>query len=155
MGASLILDRSASAEEIDGVVAAFSRAGLPVDDAQAGYETKGVGDGAWLVLVFLGGTAIGSYLHGFFAEAGEEDLHRFREWLTDVQAARNPSGETGALAFQDDQGTNLVVASKLPDEAIEQLRELDWSQEMGHYLVWNRSQRQWRDAMRNARDRSQ
>lgn len=151
MAATLLLDRSASAREVEDVVAAFSRAGLPVEEARAGYETKGVGADAWLVLVFLGGTAIGSYLHGFFSEAGKEDLHRFRTWLTAMQEAREPSGGTGAVAFQDDAGTNLVVGSKLPDEAIEQLRRLDWSKQSGHYLIWNGSRRQWRDAMRSGR----
>jgi hypothetical protein len=39
----------------------------------------------------------------------------------------------------------VILSSTLPDEAIEALGELDWTEKRGDYLVWSDDRREWRD----------
>ena len=57
------------------------------------------------------------------------------------------SHEEGTITFTDDEGTNVIIGNDLPEEAIEQLRELDWSNHLGHYLLWDAQRRRWWDRL--------
>jgi hypothetical protein len=51
------------------------------------------------------------------------------------------------MVIRDPEGTNVVLSEGLSDEALDALRDLDWSERHGGYLVWDSDRHEWRDAV--------
>ena len=71
-----------------------------------------------------------------------------KAWTKAMFEARKESGLCrGAISVVDLNGTELVLASDWPDEALDALAEIDWDQVEGGYLVWNEAEEEWIDQL--------
>lgn len=89
----------------------------------------------WVLTVTLA-VPIGAFFSAFGAEAGKDAYAAFKEWLSDVRAARRATGDRGRITLQYEE-TSLLLPADLPDAAVDALREIDWNAETSTYLVWD------------------
>ncbi len=89
----------------------------------------------WVLTLTLA-VPISAFFTAFGAEAGKDAYAAFKKWLSEVRAARRPTGERGRLTLQYEE-TSLVLPADLPDVAVDALREIDWNVETSTYLVWD------------------
>jgi len=122
-GIEVILDVSASNEEVQGVQDAFAKAGVEVD-VQAAYERKGIGEFPWIVLLSVPATA---FFSAMAAAAGKDAYRALKGIIGAVWAVRKRcSGPRGDVILRDeDTGTWIMLEPDLPEEAYEKLAGLD------------------------------
>ena len=143
------IEATAPAEHVAAVEEAFARAGFRVAVA-ADYERKGVADLLpWVVLVILL-SPIKPFFDAFSAKAGEraaDDAYDgLKQLLRDIRLARSGAGTgEGSIRISDPERTNVELPSPLPDEAVEALRDIDWNEVRGAWLVWDPQRKTWRD----------
>jgi len=64
--------------------------------------------------------------------------------VKEVWAARQPSLEgQGSLDISAPDGTEIALDSRIPDEALDALAEIDWDAVRGDYLTWDDDRREW------------
>jgi hypothetical protein len=134
------IESGATPEEAKAVVDAFKRAGLEVEvdaaiELRAGGATDVVVVLPWIVQVALKYT-----VDGFFLALGAKGFDLF---VRDVWSARE--GREGRLEITDPEHTWVMLRNSMPDEAIDALSELDWSEKRGDLLEWDFERRKWRD----------
>ena len=139
------IEATAPAEHIAAVEEAFARAGFRVAVA-ADYERRGADVLPWVVLVILE-SPIKPFFDAFAAKAGEDAYDGLKQLLRDIRTARSGAGtgEGSIHIFSDSERTNVVLSSPLPDEAVEGLRDLDWNEVRGDWLVWDPQRKTWGD----------
>jgi hypothetical protein len=99
---------------------------------------------AWIVTVTLA-TPVAAFFAAFGAAAGKaagKDAYAaFRAWL-DGQGSRTYDSALVIVKGSDDREVELELP--VPEEALDALRELDWSQMPTGSIVWDRQARCWR-----------
>ncbi len=84
---------------------------------------------------------IAVFLQTIASEAAKDVYPLVKEWVKDVWAtARSGVGDEGGVGE-----SSVLLAERLPDEAIEALTEVDWDQFQGGWLHWDDDARRWRD----------
>jgi hypothetical protein len=64
----------------------------------------------------------------------------------ELQEAREGAGSgEGAVELVDYEHTHVIPSNAVPDEAIEALAALAWSEKRGGYLVWRADRGEWWD----------
>ena len=136
----MLIEDTARPDEVEAVRKAFAEAGFDVE-VEAGYGRKGVDVGTGIVVVLLFSLKV------FAEEALKDGYVGLKRLRRNVSAARRASGkDEGDIVFFDDSKSKLVLASSLPDEAIDALRYIDWSSKMGSGdLHWDSAAGRWRD----------
>jgi hypothetical protein len=134
-------DIEATRAELDAIDPAFRHAGVPVE-ADAALERRSTGALPWVISVVLG-APIATFFTTIAAEAGKDAYRPIKRWAVELLAARQGDGST---AVQDTDGTRLVLDSRLPEEALTALSDLDWSKfQQGGDIHWSKSRREWLD----------
>ena len=132
----VLIEDTAPPEHVDAVAAAFARAGFEVEVAPV-FGRKSADVLPWIVRVVLL-VPVGAFFATFGAEAAKDAYSALKELLRDVSAARRGAGTgEGSLVLSDPHSSNLVLPSSLPDAAIEALREIEWHEKRGAWLVWD------------------
>jgi hypothetical protein len=140
-------DDLASEHELRAVDAAFRDAGFEVQSAAAvGRKSAEVLD--WVLYVTLG-APIAAFFTAMASEAGKDSYSALNRWAKSIWEARRGAGtRSGSIVLRDSDHTNLVLSSRLPDEALDALERLNWDEVRGDYLVWNEAEGAWRDPMK-------
>jgi len=113
--------------------------------AEAVIERRSAGALPWVIYVTIA-VPIAAFFQSFASEAGKDAYAAVKQWVKDVRETRNGDG---SMVLRDPEHSNLVLNSGIPDEALEALRDLDWSEKRGDYLVWNDSRGEWLDPMKD------
>lgn len=143
--AEVLVDASASAAEITAVEEAFARAGFAVE-VEASLETRSAVEVAWIVIVGLS-IPIVKFLQTFGDEAAKDAYPAFKAWVKDTWAVRQTSriGAEGSIRVTDPDGSNLILSSRYPDEALDVIPQIDWDRWRGSYLIWDETEQRWHD----------
>jgi hypothetical protein len=140
----VVIDRWASPEEARAIEEAFARAGFSVEVERA-IETRSAGAVPWIIYVTLT-VPIAAFLGKFASEAGKDAYATVKAWAKEIIAARRESpAEPGSVRIDDPDGTNLILSAAIPDDALEALADIDWSDTRGGYIMWDADAREWRD----------
>ena len=143
---AVVTDAEAAPQEIAALEEAFRRAGLDVE-VNAVLERKSAGQLVpWVVSVTLT-VPIAAFLSTLATEAAKDAYPALKQWVKDVWNARSQRGD-GSLALEDPEGSHVIIATRIPDEAIHGLTEIDWTVKRGHYLIWDEARDEWRDPTR-------
>src|SRR5438105_13058130 len=107
----------APADEVEAVERVLRSLGFdaPVD---ASFERRGIGDYPWVVYVTTPVVA------GFLGKLGADLYDGAKRLVLGMRDARK--GARGSVVVRDEDGTQLVLASTIPDEAFRALQALDW-----------------------------
>lgn len=140
----LACDREATADELAAVEEAFRRAGLEIR-AEATVGRKSAGPVQWVIYVTLA-TPVAAFFQSFGSEAGKDAYGVVKRWVKDVWAARRGNG---SMVLEDSEHSTLVLSTGIPEDALDALRDLDWSENRGAYLVWSERRGEWLDPMRS------
>ena len=140
---SVVLDVAATPEEVTAVEEAFARAGYTVEaSADLIFRSTGSAVFPWAVLVALV-IPVKAFFEGMFSEAGKDTYLVLKRWVEEIVAARMPTARDGTIRISDPEGTDLVIAAGIPEEALEALVTLDWSELRGEYIGWDSDAGEW------------
>ena len=129
----------------------FGRAGFEVH-SRAAMIRRSADVLPWIVHVTLAVPFV-AFFAKFGSEAGKDAYAAVKAWAKAMFEARKESGlGRGAISVVDLNGTELVLASDWPDEALDALAEMDWDQVEGGYLVWNEAEGEWIDQLPQPRE---
>jgi hypothetical protein len=136
----VLIEATAPVGHAEAVEAVLERSGLDVR-VEAAVERRSAGLLPWLIRIAVEGTIY--ELLKYVAASGTTGI---KEMFRDLVDARDGAGSgKGSIELVDAEHTHVILSSTLPDEAIEALSELDWTEKRGDYLVWSDDRREWRD----------
>jgi len=138
----VLMDESASTEDVLAVEEAFRDAGLAVVVRPA-IGRKGVGDFPWIVMFTVPLTA---FLTAFAAEAGKEAYAGLKNLVRSIWSARTRrTGPPGSCIIVDERtGVWIHLKPDIPNEAYQALAEIDLeSMEPPAVLVYDDNTRRW------------
>jgi hypothetical protein len=145
------LDDEATQAEVEAVERAFRKAGYDTQP-EASVGRKSLELLPWVIYVTVGGTIL-SFFQGFGSEAGKDAWHAVKRWAREIWDAREGAGNgSGSIVLRDSEHSNVVLSNNIPDAALDALRDLDWSEHRGGYLVWNDERGEWVDPLKRLRD---
>ena len=141
------LDTDARLDELVAVEAVFRRAGFDVA-VNATYERRSAAV-AWMITITLG-VPITAFVRALGAETGKDVSVALNDWVHDLWQSR--TRPDGSIVLEDPDGTRVIVATRIPDPAIDALADVDWAAERGRYLVWDVDAGEWLDPSRRDHD---
>ena len=91
-----------------------------------GYNRKSI-DTALPWIALISAMAIGSFLNGFFQEAGADAYRACKKWVDELAEARTKTtGRSGSIIFIDpDTSCWVYLEDGLPEEAYRSLNRID------------------------------
>lgn len=143
MDIEVVTDAEASPEELAALNEAFRRFGFNVE-ADPAVHARSIDPFPWVVYITLG-APIATFFTTLAAEAGKDAYEPLKGWAKDVFAARN--NRPGYASISDPEHSRLSLRSDLPDEALDALKEINWSQMQAGDLHWSDSRREWLDPL--------
>jgi hypothetical protein len=138
----ILLDSSATPEEVGVVREAFTDAGLTAK-VRPSYERRGTGDLPWVVMVSVPLTA---FLTAFAAEAGKDAYKGLKRLVRTIWDKRTKtSGPSGSFTIIDiKSGIWVLLDPDIPDDAYSALSELDLDSLQGSgVLKYDKNQEGW------------
>ncbi|HEX7279300.1 MAG TPA: hypothetical protein VF255_06700 [Solirubrobacterales bacterium] len=97
------------------------------------YVAKGPA-AQWLIEI-----GVKSTIEGFFLALGAAGFTKLARTVFESEEGE----DRGRLEVLDKDGTRLTMSSRLPDEAVSALRDMDWSNIRGGSLTWVADRRAW------------
>jgi hypothetical protein len=142
----VVIEASAPPGHAEAVEAAFRRAGFDVEVEDQLLESRGAGEALpWLVQVGLA-VPITAFFTAFASEAGKDAYQAVKTWVNEIWKAREGAGNgDGHIDIGDSEDTRLILPPSLPEDALDALEDLDWSEKRGDYLIWDPDRREWSD----------
>lgn len=125
----------AAAEDVEAVERVLHSLGFHAS-VDAGIVRHGIGDYPWVVYVTT------PIVAGFLGKLGTDVYDGAKRLVFGIRDARK--GAQGSVVVRDRDGTQLVLASTIPDEAFRALQALDWSELKGGYIQWDDEGKEWR-----------
>lgn len=148
-GYEVLLEETATPEEVDAIQRLLSEAGLEAE-ARAAYARRSVGELPWVVMLSMPfGIFAAAFLKSYGENLGEhaadstaEAARHVRAWITSVYAAR--PGEGHVLLDDTEHNVQVLLDADLTQEAAEALFEVDPATDGGDagQLRWD-PQRRW------------
>jgi hypothetical protein len=142
----------ATPDEVHAIAGSFRRTGFDVEVSPIATRRSEPWAVPWVIEVVLL-VPIAVFLQTIASEAAKDVYPLVKEWVKDVWAtARSGVGDEGGvgeLELFDPDESSVLLAERLPDEAIEALTEVDWDQFQGGWLHWDDDARRWRDWRRD------
>lgn len=140
----VFIEETAPPGDVEAVEAAFAQAGFDVR-VVAGYGRKAAGPLDWVIHITLA-VPILAFFASFGAEAGKDAYGSVKDWTRRLWSARRGAGTgEGSVVLADPEGSHLILSSSIPPDALDALREIDWTAKRGGYLIWDTARREWRD----------
>jgi hypothetical protein len=131
----VLIEEEAPPGQAQAVDETFASAGLEAH-ARAALARRSGGVLPWIVYITLA-VPIVAFFNAFAGEAGKDAYGAVKAWAKAMYEARKQSGlGRGEISIVDPAGTELVLASDWPDDALDALAEIDWDQVEGGYLIW-------------------
>jgi hypothetical protein len=141
----VLIEATAPAGHAAAVEAVLKRNGLDAR-VEASVERRSAGLLPWLVRIALEGTVY--ELLKYMATTGTTAI---KDMYRELQEAREGAGSgEGSVELVDSEHTHVILSGAVPDEAIEALEALDWSEKRGDYLVWRADRGEWWDPTKRA-----
>ena len=139
----VMVEGGAVPEEVAAVQGLLKRWGFEID-VEAGVPLSGGPpvDYVWIVYVWLA-VPIASFFEAFGAEAGRDAYTAAKAWIRDIFDTRRTIGEPGEIALAAPDGSHLRLSTALPSEALDALREIDWSNARGGLIYWEPDRKEW------------
>jgi hypothetical protein len=132
------VDVGATPDELSSIEQAFRRAGF---EARPEPVVAGRGvDVPWVVYVTLVGYYLKPFFDSFLSAAGDDAYAGVKQWVKDIRAAR--SGQ-GSISVRPPDGRGIVFEADIPEEALDALRNIDWSKTRSGDLHWSPRRREW------------
>jgi hypothetical protein len=103
-------------------------------------SVTGGGVVGWIVTVTLA-SPVAAFFTAFGSEAGKDAYAAFRSWF---RRQRYGSADSVEVIVKGTDDHEVVLDLDLPEEALDALRELEWSQMTTGTMVWDRRARCWR-----------
>jgi hypothetical protein len=144
------LDVGASPGEVRAVEEAFARAGFQVE-ARPVVISRSADVPPWIIYVTIL-VPVAEFFRAFATDAGKDAYAAVKAWAQDVMAARRESRD-GSVDLTDPEGTDLILSTHFPDEALDALAEIDWDEVRGGYLLWDVETGRWFDQLKDQRVR--
>lgn len=142
---SVYADVEALSDEVAAVEGVFRKAGFDVE-VNATYERRSTSANLpWIIGITLG-VPITVFFTAVGTEAGEDVYAAVKAFVKDLWQTR--ARPDGSVSLKDPDGTQLILATRIPERAIDALANVDWSQKRGHYLIWDEVREAWRDPAR-------
>ena len=140
----LLIEEEAPPGQAQAVDETFARAGFEAE-ARAALARRSADVLPWIVYITLA-VPIVAFFNAFGGEAGKDAYAAVKTWAKAMYEARKQSGlGRGHISVVDPAGTELVLASDWPDDALDALVEIDWDQVEGGYLIWYEGE--WRNQL--------
>ena len=115
-------------------------------EVAADYGRRSGGVLPWIITVVVT-TPVVAFFAAIGTAAGQDTYAAVKKWAKDMWASRtNSPASRGFLEIEDTENTRVILASDLPDEALDALVRLDWEEHRGEYLIWDDGT--WRDPTR-------
>lgn len=134
--AEVVVDATASPEEVRACEAAFRAYGVDAKVTRASGREDAGGDAQWTVSARM---PLAAWRDALFAGAGEDAwqlIHRFAQAV--YHARRRSSELPGLFVVQDDRsGARVMLDPWSPQEAFHELLHLDLEKYSGTTLNWN------------------
>lgn len=147
----IVLDKTATREEVEGVKAAFEDAGLPAEKVRAGIEFKSVDLPPWVIVVTV--STAGIFFSGFVAAAGADAWKGLRDLVARLYRARESRGRKGSVTVRfTEEREEVVFVDGLPDAAFRELVQIEIVHTEYGQLRWDAKTQSWRDTMDVARE---
>lgn len=140
----VLLDSSASADEVTAVREVFNDAGLMVT-VRPSYKRKGVGDFPWIVIISAPLTA---FLTAFAAAAGKGFYKELKKLVHSIRSKRTKtSGTRGDFIIIDSEsGIWILLNPDIPEDAYRALAELDLDAFLGSgVLKYDNDEKEWQE----------
>lgn len=148
----VVLESECTAADIDAVEAVFETAGIPVN-VRAGYIRESAADLPWLIIIFVGvwaaGTFVKAALQGAGDEAGRDAWRVLMRLIKAIYEARRPSQESqGSVSIRiADPPVEIPLPSGLPEVAYQRLFEIEVPRaRLSGILMWDNEAQAWVDA---------
>lgn len=132
----------ATQEEVEGIERAFRRVGLNIPPEPPSTKLRSVElPPTWIIEVYIVWKTLQPFFDSFLTEAGKDAYAAFKQC---VQELVGTFGERpGFIRVIDADGSLIEIPSQIPDEALEALRNIDWSQQLPRDLFWSPRRQQW------------
>ena len=141
------VDAAASASEVATIKEAFARNGFDVE-VEANLERRAAFVLPWIVQVAVLSPFV-AFFKGFGEAAGRDAYEALRSWMHDVFAAREDAeSPQGTVQLADPDHTHLEFPTGISDRAFEALRNIDWPEWTGAWMVWDEDRGVWYDPTR-------
>jgi hypothetical protein len=95
---------------------------------------------AWIVTVTVA-SPVAAFFTAFASEAGKDAYATFRSWF---RRQRYGTADSAEVIVRGTDDREVVLELSLSEEALDALRELDWSRMPTGTMVWDRRTRKWR-----------
>jgi hypothetical protein len=127
---------------MDAVRTAFGRAGIAVDVARDRPERSGGAVRLFIEASLL--VTISAFLKAFATSAGEDAYSGLKNWLRGVLPHDDQQdGASVVLRDPSDTELHLPLSPSLPPQAIDALRDIDWTTVTGNELHWDDDDQKW------------
>jgi hypothetical protein len=141
---SVVLEGRASGDQASAVESVLAHYGIAADVGNV-RERRSADTTKWVIKIALVGS-IPDFFQSFgstFGKTAARDASTLvRGW---IKALFTAAADEGSIEISDSQATTLVVATGVPDEALDALARAPWDQVRGRYLMWNDTIGRWDD----------
>ena len=149
----VVLESECTAADVDAVAAVFEAVGIPAD-VRPGYIRESAADLPWLVIIFVGiwagGTFIRAALQGAGDEAGRDAWRALMHIIKAIYEARQSSSAAGGSVSIRiaDPSVEIPLPPELPEVAYQRLFEIEDPQaRLSGILMWDSEAQAWVDAL--------
>jgi hypothetical protein len=139
---AVVVEYAAPTSEIEAMVTVLARYGVACrPEPTKGYRSGGALP--WLIEITLA-APFAAFFTSAATEAGKDAYLAAKDFLHGMARARQRDDRAfGAIYVIDSDRTHLVLPDDTPDTALSALRDLDWSQVRGGYLLWDEERGRW------------
>jgi hypothetical protein len=146
----VVLESECTDADIAAVAAVFEDAGIPAD-VRGGYVRESAADLPWLVVIFVGvwatGTFVKAALQGAGDEAGRSSWRALMRLIKAIYDARQASQGSVSIRIADPPA-EIPLPPELPDVAYQRLLEIeDPRARLSGILMWDNEAQAWVDAL--------
>jgi hypothetical protein len=139
----VLIEGGASDAEVEQVRELFTRRGFrpevnPGLPLTGGPPTELV----WGVYVALA-VPISSFFAALGTQAGKDAYEAAKDWVLELLAARRSEQGPGHITLVHNNATAMRISSEIPPEALDALREIDWSTTPGGFIEWVGDRGEW------------
>ena len=141
---SVTIEKGAPEDQPSAITSLFARYGMDVEV----MATQGGGSPGmlpWLVEIEIVGPIaafFASFGAAFGPSEGNDAYPLVTEWLQKLVRLRERSGE-GTIEIRDEDGTSLILSSRIAREALDALALVEWETAKGDSLRWDQGAHRW------------
>ena len=144
---SVTIEKDAPEAQPSAITSLFARYGIDVEVVAS--KERGPDALPWLVEITIVGSVaafFASFGAAFGPSEGNDAYPLVKEWLQNLVRVREDGGE-GTIEIRDEDGTSIVIDSRIEGEPLDALAEVEWEAVKGNALSWNPRAFRWDSAL--------